>query len=124
MADESKFKYLAIRNWRKYQPTKDRKGKTMDGRSAPWIKDYTDKEMDPAYMDLSMNQRYVFDGLRRLRGKYGKNDFRSRYARLLMWRILAGSSTHGPALRAFVRAANQKPTYFCLVTRRKVIRTQ
>jgi hypothetical protein len=62
--------YIAIKNWDKYQC--DSKGQVRNTPS-PWIKDYTDKESDYEYTQLSYSQRYVYDALRRLRGKTGKN---------------------------------------------------
>lgn len=62
--------YIAIKNWEKYQA--DKNGKLRDIGS-PWIKDYTDKESDYDYSQLTMVQRYVYDALRRLRGKLGSN---------------------------------------------------
>ena len=59
------FKYLAIKNWEKYQP--GRAGKSS------WIKDSTDKEFDAEYMGLTFFVRYVLDGCQRLRGRMGKN---------------------------------------------------
>lgn len=58
------FKYLAIKNWDKYQP---RRGKSS------WVKDWTDKDADAGYMKLTAFQRYILDGCRRLRGRFGKN---------------------------------------------------
>lgn len=60
---ESKF--LAIKNWSKYQPGRS-------GKSG-WIKDYTDKEFDAEYMGLTFFQRQVLDGCQRLRGRMGRN---------------------------------------------------
>lgn len=62
--------YIAIKNWEKYQA--DDKGKVREGAS-PWIKDWTDKEADYEYSKLTGLQRYVYDALRRLRGRLGKN---------------------------------------------------
>lgn len=56
--------YLAIRNWDNYQTAK---------RGAAWIKDYTEKEADLEYSRLTCFQRYVLDGLCRLRGRLGHN---------------------------------------------------
>jgi hypothetical protein len=64
--EQSDFKYLAIRNWDKFQATKD-------GGPALWIKDYTNKDGDYDYGKLTCFQRYVFDGCRRLRGRFGHN---------------------------------------------------
>lgn len=57
--------YLAPKNWEKRQP--GRSGKSE------WIKDYTDKDTDDKYDKLSFYQRQVLDGIRRLRGRLGKN---------------------------------------------------
>jgi hypothetical protein len=64
------MEYIAIKNWEKYQT--DKSGKTRDGSSV-WIKDYCDKESDYEYSQLTMGQRYLYDGLRRLRGRLGAN---------------------------------------------------
>lgn len=64
------MEYIAIKNWDKYQA--DSKGHLRDGYS-PWIKDWVDKESDREYSDLTCLQRYLYDALRRLRGKLGKN---------------------------------------------------
>jgi hypothetical protein len=67
---ESQPVYLEIKNWEKYQA--DNKGQVREGPS-PWIKDWTDKESDYEYSKLTYYQRYVYDALRRLKGKTGKN---------------------------------------------------
>lgn len=64
------MEYIVIKNWDKYQA--DSKGHIRDGYS-PWIKDWVDKEADREYSDLTCLQRYLYDALRRLRGKLGKN---------------------------------------------------
>lgn len=64
------MEYIAIKNWDKYQA--DSKGHLREGYS-PWIKDWVDKEADREYSDLTCLQRYLYDALRRLRGKLGKN---------------------------------------------------
>jgi len=64
------MEYIAIKNWDKYQA--DSKGQLREGYS-PWIKDWVDKEADREYSDLTCLQRYLYDALRRLRGKLGKN---------------------------------------------------
>jgi len=63
------FKYLAIKNWRKYQ------GPTLKHANArrPWVKDWLDKDADPDYSKLTCLQRYVLDGCRRLRGRFENN---------------------------------------------------
>ncbi len=66
-------KYLAIRNWAKYQARTDKHGRSMDGRCRPYIRDYTEKEMDSDYVALTCVQRYVLDGCQRLRGRLGRN---------------------------------------------------
>lgn len=66
MPDETyKPKYLAIKNWTKYQRGV-RVGRT--GR-LPWVKDYTDREQDADYRALTMFQRGLLDGLCRLCGR-------------------------------------------------------
>lgn len=55
--------YLAIKNWEKYQsPHCDK-----------WIRDYTDQSEDEDMGHLSLFQRMVLQGIRRLRGKLGRN---------------------------------------------------
>lgn len=61
---DEEFKYIAITNWDKYQSAKP---------GAMWIKDYVDKEADLGYSKLTALQRYIFDGLCRLRGRVGHN---------------------------------------------------
>src|SRR5450759_3813421 len=73
MANEPEFKYLAIRNWTKFQTMTDKNGKNLDGRPRPYIRDYCDKETDSQYAALSVFGRYFFDACRRLRGKFGRN---------------------------------------------------
>lgn len=59
-------KYLSIDGWEKYQ--------TKTTGSMKWIKDYTHKDMDDSdYSSLTALQRYVLDGVRRLRGRLGVN---------------------------------------------------
>jgi len=70
---KQEFKYLAIRNWSKFQSMTDKNGKNLDGKSRPYIRDYTDKETDSQYAELSVFGRYFFDACRRLRGKWGRN---------------------------------------------------
>jgi hypothetical protein len=60
------YPYLAIRNWDKYQTS-------VDGQSASWIKDWTDKDSDYEHAQLSVFQSGILDRLRRLRGKLGRN---------------------------------------------------
>lgn len=64
------FKYLAIKNWAKYQPDKKLRNK---GASLPWVKDYTDKEFDADYCQLAPTERYVLDAMCRLTGRIGHN---------------------------------------------------
>lgn len=59
------MKYLAIKNWEKYQP--------KDTKTLPWIRDYKDKEFDPDFSRLTILQRYMLDAICRLRGRYGRN---------------------------------------------------
>lgn len=63
MADT--FKHLAIKNWDKYQPG--------NKKQFPWIRDYTEKDHDHDYMELTMLQRYIFDGCCRLRARLAKD---------------------------------------------------
>ena len=56
-------KYLAIKNWDKYQSS----------YASKWIKDYTEQDVDENICQLTLFQRQVFQGIRRLRGKLGKN---------------------------------------------------
>lgn len=65
-AIQPEFKYLAIKNWSRYQGL-------QDGRPAPWIKDWCDKDMDAGRMTLTLAQAGLLDRLQRLRGKLGKN---------------------------------------------------
>lgn len=66
--DQTKFKYIAVYNWGKYQE----RIKGMDVRR-PFIRDAVSKDSDPDYMKLSCLQRYVLDGCRRLVALHGHN---------------------------------------------------
>jgi hypothetical protein len=57
-------KFLAIKNWRKYQAIED------DGGRAPWIKDYVDKDTDIERMKLTGFQAAILDRLYRLRARH------------------------------------------------------
>lgn len=70
LGDLSKFKYLAIHGYERWQVDKD--GKLRDGKSSEWIKDYCRKDSDPDYMNLTIVQRYTLDAMRRLTGLHGK----------------------------------------------------
>jgi hypothetical protein len=65
MADDCK--YLDVKNWDIYQPTM-RNGNQIRA----WVRTYTDRDADPEYSKLTMVQRYVMDGVIRLRGRFGK----------------------------------------------------
>lgn len=72
MSADEEPKYLAIRNWEKYQ--KNHAGKvTAEGEPVRYIKDWTDKDSDSDYSKLTAFERYVLDALRRLRGRFGHN---------------------------------------------------
>lgn len=62
MGDAPK-KFLAIKNWRKYQDIEDDLG------HAPWIKDFVDKDSDINRMKLTVFQAGVLDRLYRLRAR-------------------------------------------------------
>lgn len=63
---KSEFKYLAIKNWAKYQ-------KLFRGKPARYIFDYTDQDSDYDFSKLTMFERGVYAGCRRLRGRFGHN---------------------------------------------------
>jgi hypothetical protein len=65
VSDQPK-KFLAIKNWRKYQAIEDDLGR------APWIMDYVDKDADPDRMKLSVFEGGVLDRLYRLRARYAR----------------------------------------------------
>jgi len=69
VGNQSKFKYLAIHGYEKFQ--RDKNGSLGDG-SRLWIKDACRKDSDAEYSSLIVVQRYVLDGLRRLTGLHGK----------------------------------------------------
>lgn len=69
VGDQSKFKYLAIHGYEKFQ--RDKNGSLGDG-SRLWIKDASRKDSDHEYSSLTVYQRYVLDGMRRLTGLHGK----------------------------------------------------
>ena len=92
------MKYLLIKNWDVYQPT----GRYKAGSSLPWIKDWTDKEFDSGFMNLTFFQRYVYDALCRMRGRLGYDipyDDPKWIARLLH----ANNATHHTFQRRFSR---------------------
>jgi hypothetical protein len=60
------FKYLAIKNWSRYQSTKVNQPK-------PWIRDYIDQDFDADQAKLTTMQRYMLTACRRLRGRFNKN---------------------------------------------------
>lgn len=61
----SDFKYLAVKNWERYQP--------KDTKNLPWIRDYKDKDWDADFSQLTVMQRYMLDAICRLRGRHGRN---------------------------------------------------
>jgi hypothetical protein len=61
-----KHKYLAIKNWHRYQP--DNRLRSKDA-VLPWIRDYCDREDDAEFRSLTMYQREVLQGLCRLVGR-------------------------------------------------------
>jgi len=64
--------WLAIKDWETQQV--DGKGRVIaHGTPVRWIRDYTGREDDREYARLSMFQRAVLDGCRRLRGRMGRN---------------------------------------------------
>jgi hypothetical protein len=63
------FKYLAIKNWHRYQGGRMKNG---DERR-PWVKSYVDREADPDFLKLTGLHRYILDGICRLRGRLGTN---------------------------------------------------
>lgn len=67
MSEESDPKYLAVKNWEKYQPA------YTSGQRARWIRSWVDKYDDLIYSRLSVFQRHILDGIRDMRGKLGKN---------------------------------------------------
>lgn len=67
--DNQEFKYIAVRNWGKYQ---ERIGKRGDARR-PFIKMSTSVDSDPDYSQLTFFERQVLDGCRRLIGLHGQN---------------------------------------------------
>ena len=69
VGDQSKFKYLAIHGYEKFQ--RDKNGSLGD-RSRLWIKDASRKDSDADYMKLTISERYTLDGMRRLTGLHGK----------------------------------------------------
>lgn len=58
------FKYLAIKNWEKFQSGK---------KGWDWIKDYVNQDDDKDMAALSMFERGLLQELRRVRGRSGKN---------------------------------------------------
>lgn len=66
----SKPLFISIKNFSSFQVDKNKK--PLAGPQQ-WIKDATHKEDDYQYSQLTMAQRYILDGLRRIRGADGKN---------------------------------------------------
>jgi hypothetical protein len=64
MEGEKEYKFLAVKNWEKYQM----KMRHANARR-PWLKDWYDKDADPSYSQLTMLQRYLLDGCQRLRAR-------------------------------------------------------
>jgi hypothetical protein len=62
----SDCRFLAIKNWRKYQSTDEVAAST-------WIKDYVNKDIDPDFSRLTIFQQGMLDKLQRLRGKIGRH---------------------------------------------------
>jgi hypothetical protein len=60
------FKFLAIKNWHRYQP--DNRLRNKDARLV-WVRDYTDRDDDYEFQSLTMFQRAVFQGILRIAGK-------------------------------------------------------
>src|SRR5208282_6289099 len=70
VGDLTKFKYLAIHGYERWQA--DKEGKSRSGKSSEWIKDYCRKDSDPDYSQLTFIQRQTLDGMRRLTGLHGR----------------------------------------------------
>lgn len=67
--DDKGFKFLAIKNWEKYQ-VKDRNKRDI----RLYVKDYCGQDIDdPEYSKLTQAQRYLVNGCRRIRGRSGRN---------------------------------------------------
>ena len=58
------FKYLAIKNWSKFQSAK---------ANSPWVKDYVEKDFDPEFGQLTLSQKGMLDACCRLRARRGSN---------------------------------------------------
>lgn len=108
---EPTTKYLAIKNWKKYQAGTDRKGREIKA----WVKDYCGKDIDDAtYNSLTMIQRYLFDALCRVRGRSGKNicsrvDYISRACGVIpVERRFVGQSLAVLVLCGFLVPTNQE----------------
>jgi hypothetical protein len=61
-----KLPYLAIKNWDKYQSNRA-------GKPLPWLRDYADQTIDPAYSRLSLFERGLLQECRRLRTRTQHN---------------------------------------------------
>lgn len=68
MPPETEYKYLAIKNWQKYNPNL----KAPD-RPAKYVIDVCDRDADREWSALSMFQRELLQGLIRLRGRFARN---------------------------------------------------
>lgn len=62
---QPEFKYLAIKNWRKFQTIED-------GKPAEYVKDYCDKDADLERTKLSVFQAGILDRMHRLHGRTGR----------------------------------------------------
>jgi hypothetical protein len=60
------YKYLAIKNWKKYQPQ-------LTGKPAHYFRMYSGRDQDPDYSKLTFYQRYLADAILRLRARFGHN---------------------------------------------------
>ena len=65
----TEFKYLAVRNWAKYQ---GKVGKIPDVRR-PYIKTASTLDSDPDFSQLRVFPRYILEGCRRLIAVHGQN---------------------------------------------------
>src|SRR5437868_15071957 len=65
--DNTGNQYLAIKDWHKLQP------RLVEGRPQTWLRDYADLDNEPEYSKLTTSQRYLLDGCKRLRARYGRN---------------------------------------------------
>ena len=106
----SGYKFLAVKRWADFQE-KD--------LTTSWIKDYVNKEwVDEDYAKLTITQRYLIDGIRRIRGRLRENLSATNTVELVSSALRVPGEARvgvGPALvalgvRGFLIPTNERDT--------------